>query len=65
MKRSISFSVSDLVKSWGTSPVIKSEVSALLSAPQSGSVNPLVANDIKDLDAVAELQRAHPEKGLR
>ena len=47
---SISFSVSDLVKSWGTSPVIKSEVSALLSAPQSGSVNPLVTNDIKDPD---------------
>ena len=47
---SISFSVSDLVKSWGTSPVIKSEVSALLSAPQSGSVNPLVTNDLKDPD---------------
>ena len=47
---SISLSVPDLAKSWGTSPVIKSEVSALLSAPQSGSVNPLVANDIKDPD---------------
>jgi TonB family protein len=47
---SISFSVPDLVKSWGTSPVVKSEVSALLSAPQSDSVNPLVANDIKDPD---------------
>ena len=47
---SISFSVSDLVKSWDTSPVIKSEVSALLSAPQSGSVNPLVTHDIKDPD---------------
>ena len=47
---SISFSVSDLVKFWGTSPVIKSEVSALLSAPQSSSVNPLVTNDIRDPD---------------
>ena len=47
---SISFSVSDLAKSWGTSPVIKLEVSALLSAPQSGSVNPLVTNNIKDPD---------------
>ena len=47
---SISFSVPDLVKSWGTSPVIKSEVSDLLSAPQSGSVNPLFTNVIKDPD---------------
>ena len=47
---SISFSVSDLVKSWGTSPVIKSEVSALLSAPRSGNLNPLFTNDIKDSD---------------
>ena len=47
---SISFSVSDLVKSWGTSPVIKSEVSALLSVPQSGNLNQSVANDNKDPD---------------
>ena len=36
---SISFSASDLVKAWETSPEIKSVVPALLSTPQSLSVN--------------------------
>ena len=47
---SISFSASDLVKAWETSPEIKSVVPALLRTPQSLSVNLPFTKDVTDLD---------------
>ena len=47
---SISFSASDLIKAWETSPEIKSVVPALLRAPQSLSVNLPFTKDVTDLD---------------
>ena len=47
---SISFSASDLVKAWETSPEIKSVVPALLRAPQSLSVNLPFTKGVTDLD---------------
>ena len=48
---SISFSASDLIKAWETSPEIKSVVPALLSTPQSLSVNLPFAKGVADSDA--------------
>ena len=47
---SLSFSASDLVKAWETSPEIKSLVPALLGTPQSLSVNLPFTKGVTDLD---------------
>ena len=47
---SISFSASDLIKAWETSPEIKSVVPALLRTPQSLSVNLPFTKEVTDLD---------------